>query len=85
MFPGENSLAALRDRGWPVWTAALISKTEGISTQRAEDIVAAGGLVVDGEPRRSVIEYLREGAVVEIEGRRYQIGRPGADAYGGSP
>ena len=31
-----------------MWTAALISKLEGITTQRAEDIVRAGGLVVDG-------------------------------------
>jgi hypothetical protein len=85
MYPGENSLAQLRERGWPVWTAALVSRIEGITTQRAEDIVRSGGLVVDGSELRSDIEYLREGALVEIQGRKYQVGAPGPDTYGTRP
>jgi hypothetical protein len=84
MFAGENSLARLRERGWPMWTAALISKIERISTREAEEIVEAGGLEVDGQVVKGYIEDIREGAVITVQGeRRYRIGHPGPDAYGG--
>ncbi len=84
MYPGENSLKHLREHGWPMWTAALISKIEHISTREAEEIVDAGGLAVDGHVVKGFIEYVHEGAVITFGGqRRYRIGHPGPDAYGG--
>lgn len=84
-LPGENSVAFLRANGWPVWTAALISILAGITTTAAQALIDAGRVKIDGRVVRAGQEYVREGALVEVEGgRKYRLGHPGPDAYGGS-
>jgi hypothetical protein len=84
-LPGENSLAFLRLNGWPMWTAALISILEGITTTAAQALIDAGRVTVDGRAVRAAQEHVRENSLIEVQGGGiYRLGHPGPDAYGGS-
>jgi hypothetical protein len=66
VLPGEESAAERREKGFPVYTLALVSTIAGMSTSEARRQVEQGRVIIDGVVVPSTFIYLKPGALLEI-------------------
>ena len=77
VLPGEESQDLRREKGFPVYTLALVSTIAQISTSEARRLVERGEVTIDGARVPATFVYLKPGALVEVApGRLFHIGRP---------
>ena len=77
VLPGEESAAERREKGYPVYTLALVSTIAGISTSEARRRVEQGSVLVDGVVVPPTFIYLKPGALLEIGPELcFRVGRP---------
>jgi hypothetical protein len=76
VLPGDTSAKTRAEKGWSIWNPALVSVITGLNnTIQAQRLLAAGAVKIDGRPAMEAFDYIKPGAIVEVEGHGvYRLG-----------
>ncbi len=76
VLPGDTSAKTRAEKGWSIYNPALVSVITGLNdTLEAQRLLAAGAVKIDGRPAATAFDYVKPGAIVEVEGHgTYRLG-----------